>query len=87
MRTVRRHLRMTSYEGSSRVWRLELGVEMKRKHLFVFYCSLLVPITVLAGVGAGRATDLPLLGVLLGVAVGIEASYLLLRLTSPGDTP
>lgn len=60
---------------------------MKRKHLFVFYCSLLVPMSVLAGVGAGRATGLPVLGVLLGVAVGIEVSYLLLRLTSPGDTP
>jgi len=66
---------------------LKLGVNMKRKHMFVFYCSLLAPISVLAGMGAGRATGLPALGVLLGIAIGIEVSYLLLRFTSPEDTP
>jgi len=60
---------------------------MKRSHLFAFYCTLLVPVGALAGLGVGRATAFPALLTLVGVALGFAFSYLLLRATGPGDTP
>ena len=60
---------------------------MKRSHLFAFYCTLLVPVGALAGLAVGRATALPALLALIGVALGVASSYLLLRFTGPGDMP
>ncbi|MCG6963959.1 MAG: hypothetical protein LJE95_11900, partial [Acidobacteria bacterium] len=45
-----------SYEGFPVLRLLKLGVEMKRKHLFVFYCSLLVPMSVLAHIIHSQST-------------------------------
>lgn len=63
------------------------GVDMKRHHLFAFYCSLLVPVGALAGAEAGDAIALPALLMLLGMALGVAASYALLRSTASGDAP
>jgi hypothetical protein len=60
---------------------------MKRRHLFVFYCTLLVPIGVLAGVGVGRLIGSSSLTITLGLVLGLTCSYLLLRRTAPDETP
>jgi hypothetical protein len=61
---------------------------MRRKHLFAFYCTLLLPIGALIGVGAGEMAGVPLvLTVFLGAGLGVVSSYLLLRATGPGEEP
>ena len=60
---------------------------MLTKHLFTFYCTLLVPLGALVGLGVGRATGFPAAFTLSGVGVGIALSFLLLRSTTPDDTP
>ena len=60
---------------------------MKRRHLLLFYCTLLVPVTTLAGIAVGRATAHPVAMAVLGVGLGIGASALLLRGTASDETP
>lgn len=60
---------------------------MKRSHRFNFYsyCTLLVPLGALAGIGAATIVGSPLPLTILGAALGLGASYLLDR--SSGTTP
>ena len=61
---------------------------MRRKHLFAFYCTLLLPIGALIGVGAVEVAGVPtVLTVVIGAGLGVVSSYLLLRSTGPGEGP
>jgi len=60
---------------------------MKRKYVFAFYCTLLVPVGTLAGIGVGREAGLPIALAVVGTVLGFASAYLLLRLTGPGETP
>lgn len=60
---------------------------MKRHHLLLFYCTLLVPVTTLAGLDVGRKTGHPLALTALGVGLGIMAAAILLRGTARDETP
>jgi hypothetical protein len=60
---------------------------MKKHHLFAFYCTLLVPVGALAGLGLGRVIGRPALLVIVGAVLGLASSYLLLRRTAPDETP
>ncbi len=52
---------------------------MKRHHLFVFYCTLLVPIGALAGAGIGGALESTVFFLICGVLAGLVSSFLLVR--------
>ena len=52
---------------------------MKKHHPFAFYCTLLVPIGALIGAGVGSAIGFQVLSTILGTAVGICASYVIMR--------
>lgn len=60
---------------------------MKKHHLFAFYCTLLVPAGVLAGLGIGQVIGSSTVLVIIGAALGFASSYLLLRRTAPDETP
>jgi len=60
---------------------------MKRKYVFAFYCTLLVPVGALAGIGVGRAAGLPIALTVVGTVLGFASAYLLLRVTSRGEAP
>lgn len=60
---------------------------MKKQHLFAFYCTLLVPVGALAGLGIGRVVGNSAVLVIVGAILGFAASYLLLRQTAPDETP
>jgi len=60
---------------------------MKRKPLFAFYCTLLVPVGALAGIGVGRTAGLPTASTIAGVILGFASAYLLLRFTAPEEIP
>ena len=60
---------------------------MKKRHVFAFYCTLLVPVGTLAGNAAGRAMGAPVGLTVAGVVLGAAASYLVLRTTAPGEMP
>lgn len=60
---------------------------MKRRHLVVFYGSLLVPVGTLLGSGVGSVVGGRAVMTLVGAAVGCLASYLLVRASAAGDSP
>lgn len=60
---------------------------MKTQHLFGVYCSFLVPVGVLVGLGMARFIGHPEVFVIAGGALGLACSYLLLRKTAPDETP
>jgi hypothetical protein len=60
---------------------------MKKKHLFVFYCTLLLPIGAIVGAGIGSATGWLVPMVILGSAAGVAASVLLVRSSAPQGSP
>ena len=60
---------------------------MKKHHLFAFYCTLLVPVGALAGLGLGQVIGGSAALVIIGAVLGLAASYLLQRRTAPDDTP
>jgi len=60
---------------------------MKRRHLFAFYCTLLVPIGVVAGLGAGQIVGGSAALVIVGAIGGFAASCFLLRRTAPDEIP
>jgi len=59
---------------------------MKNKHLFAYYCTLLLPIGVLAGAGVDAAIDLPVALTLLGVVAGCVGSLALVRASETSST-
>lgn len=59
---------------------------MKKHHLFVFYCTLLVPIGALIGAGVGSAQGMQVLATIVGSGAGICASYLLMRFSQSSQT-
>ena len=52
---------------------------MKKHHLFAYYCTLLLPIGALIGAGVGSEHGFQLVTILIGSAVGVFASYFLMR--------
>jgi hypothetical protein len=60
---------------------------MKKHHLFAFYCTLLVPVGALAGLGIGQVIGSPAILVIVGALLGLCVSYLLQRRTAPDETP
>jgi len=58
---------------------------MKKHHLFAFYCTLLVPVGTLAGLGIGQVIGNSAVLAIIGAVLGLGAAYLLLRRTSPGE--
>ena len=60
---------------------------MKKHHLFAFYCTLLVPVGALAGLGVGQVFGTSAVLALVGVVLGAAASALLLRRTGPDEVP
>lgn len=60
---------------------------MKKHHLFAFYCTLLVPAGVLAGLGIGRVVGNSTILVIVGGVLGLAASYFLRRRTAPDEIP
>ena len=60
---------------------------MKRQFLYAFYCTLLVPVGALAGLGAGQIFGNSAVLVIVGVVLGLAASALLLRRTGPEEAP
>lgn len=60
---------------------------MKKHHLFAFYCTLLVPVGAVAGLGLGQVVGSSTILVAVGAVLGLASSYLLLRRTAPDETP
>ena len=60
---------------------------MRKHHLFAFYCTLLVPIGALAGLGVGRAIGSPTILVIAGAVLGLASAYLVVRRAAPDETP
>ena len=52
---------------------------MKKRQLFAYYCTLLLPIGALAGAGVGSSLGLPVALTLLGLAAGCIGSHALVR--------
>lgn len=60
---------------------------MKRKHMFAFYCTLLVPCGAVAGYGVGQAAGFPAASMIGGLILGFAAAYAWYRGTAPGERP
>ena len=60
---------------------------MKKHHLLAFYCTLLVPVGALAGLGLGRIIGGSAVQVIVGAALGLASSFLLLRRSAPDESP
>jgi len=60
---------------------------MKKHHLFVFYCTLLVPVGALAGLGVGQVIGGSTVLVIIGAVLGLAAAFLLQRRSAPDETP
>ena len=60
---------------------------MKKHHLFAFYCTLLVPVGALAGLGLGQVIGGSAVLVIIGAVLGLAVSHLLQRRTAPDETP
>ena len=60
---------------------------MKKHHLVAFYCTLLVPVGALAGLGVGQFIGSPAVLVVVGAFLGLAASYLLQRRSAPDEMP
>ena len=58
---------------------------MKKHRLFAFYCTLLLPIGALIGAGVGSESGFQLATILIGSAVGVLASYFLVRSSASGS--
>jgi hypothetical protein len=69
------------------VWKTTKWKIMKKHHLFAFYCTLLVPVGALVGLGVGQLFGQSAVLALVGVALGVAASALLLRRTGPDEVP
>ncbi len=52
---------------------------MKQHHVCAYYCTLLLPVGVLLGAGAGTACGLPVVLTILGAGAAIAAAYALAR--------
>jgi uncharacterized membrane protein YdjX (TVP38/TMEM64 family) len=63
------------------------GSIMKKHHLFAFYCTLLVPVGALAGLGLGQVVGGSAVLVIIGAVLGFAAAYLLQRRAAPDETP
>jgi hypothetical protein len=60
---------------------------MKKHHLFAFYCTLLVPVGALVGLGIGQFIGGSVVLVIVGAVLGLAASCLLLRRAAPDEIP
>jgi hypothetical protein len=60
---------------------------MKKHHLFAFYCTLLIPVGALAGLGTGQVIGSSAVPVVFGAVLGLAAACLLQRRTAPDETP
>lgn len=58
---------------------------MKKHHLFAYYCTLLLPIGALIGAGVGSEIGFQLVTILIGSAIGVIASYVLVRSSASGS--
>jgi hypothetical protein len=63
------------------------GLIMKKHHLFAFYCTLLIPVGALAGLGIGQAIGGSAVLAVIGAGLGLGSSYLLLRRSAPDESP
>lgn len=60
---------------------------MKKQHLFAYYCTLLLPIGVLAGAGLGSTVGLPVALTFLGIAAAGVGSHALVRASATNPSP
>lgn len=58
---------------------------MKRRHQFAYYCTLLLPIGALMGVGAGNAIGFPTVVTVFGSASAVAAAWALVQTTPIRD--
>jgi hypothetical protein len=63
------------------------GSNMKKHHLFAYYCTLLVPVGALAGLGVGQVIGGSAILALVGLILGFAASALLLGRTGHNEIP
>jgi len=59
---------------------------MKKHHEFAYYCTLLLPVGILIGAGAGRTCGLPVVLTILGAGAAIAASYALARTRNSSES-
>ena len=60
---------------------------MKKSHLFVFYCTLLLPIGAIIGAGLGAELGWQTPLIICGAAAGLITSWVLVRASEPGERP